>query len=960
MRIVKQPFARTGGGVPTTVWWLAGLLYSSWDPFLVSQGFENPVSYKRVSFLVLGPTSFHDRALFPNIPCYLLDLAVENLGLSFFPNEDKDVEVEGWLEVPVSGKKNKDLCFLFPLRKGSEVCYGFQTWTPYKGFMLVTPMPMSGKWADADLTSFLIWVRLMDVPTKFLNDDAVLSMANRVRVSLQKPILAGFTLLGEGEKKVWSYLKYDKLLSLCYKSGVIGHEDSGCSGRKRMVILDDGRSIPLYGEGSCIENSFALLDKEDIQERKRLEEEEAEYVTKNLDGKGEPLDKKGSNEAAEEEEEAPKERAHTESVAHMAKIFKKAFGDTIFGSTKGSIPKGSKRKAKTRRTNLKQVGPKGIPKTPIFGGKDEGDSQRVGAKRKKTSHESSGPKSNMTHGGESRDRGNNFEAQEEGGCQECRKRPCVGDTGMRNDIELQTVKTSLGSEEGSSKTPNKDQDFIVTEEAGLIMPPSFHEDPVLELQRLGEACYSQGSPYGDSEAERNRIKVLFGADDPYPPWIGAFVYAPPRREDRKKFWTEYIEEVVHWDSLWILMGDLNSIVNLEEKTGGRQFTLSEGQGLRDFIFNTGCIDLEATRALYTWTNGQDLVGLGKEKLDRALGSVDWYTLFAKAGVKNLPYMEFRSLCGHPGYSDGLQSQRWIAENSILAQEIMFDFRKKRDILSRLILCLEREGSILLYVASRNGHEISHLMYADDTMIFVKAEVNCVQKVQECLEKYCAWILKYPLARGDELFLGNPLMLRGTKKKDFQFVVDKVVKRLEGWKAKILSQAGRTVLIKQVVQSIPLYTMATFKLLVGICDELDKVTKRFWWTRGMEDKKFLALKSWDAIYKPTCCGRLGIRRFQDINFCLLAKLAWAFASKKSSLWIKVLDAKYCNLKSYWSSSIPSNASKMANDLWSYRNFFRGNYRWLLGNNSRMNLWTEPWGNEEWRDGAAFNPIVATEL
>lgn len=52
--------------------------------------------------------------------------------------------------------------------------------------------------------------------------------------------------------------------------------------------------------------------------------------------------------------------------------------------------------------------------------------------------------------------------------------------------------------------------------------------------------------------------------------------------------------------------------------------------------------------------------------------------------------------------------------------------------------------------------------------------------------------------------------------------------MQGWKEKLLSQVGREVLIKAVMQAIPIYTMSCFKMLVGLFTEIKSLIRRFWW------------------------------------------------------------------------------------------------------------------------------------
>jgi hypothetical protein len=67
----------------------------------------------------------------------------------------------------------------------------------------------------------------------------------------------------------------------------------------------------------------------------------------------------------------------------------------------------------------------------------------------------------------------------------------------------------------------------------------------------------------------------------------------------------------------------------------------------------------------------------------------------------------------------------------------------------------------------------------------------------------------------------------SKREAFQGIIDKVSSKIEGWKAKTLSQAGRLVFIKAVVATIPSYAMSTFMLPTSISLKLDRLFKNFW-------------------------------------------------------------------------------------------------------------------------------------
>ena len=79
----------------------------------------------------------------------------------------------------------------------------------------------------------------------------------------------------------------------------------------------------------------------------------------------------------------------------------------------------------------------------------------------------------------------------------------------------------------------------------------------------------------------------------------------------------------------------------------------------------------------------------------------------------------------------------------------------------------------------------------------------------------------------EKYLGLSSFAGRRKKASFNFIKEKVWRKLQGWEAKLLSQVGREILIKAVVQAIPTYTMSCFKLTLSLCNELESFIRKFW-------------------------------------------------------------------------------------------------------------------------------------
>ena len=200
----------------------------------------------------------------------------------------------------------------------------------------------------------------------------------------------------------------------------------------------------------------------------------------------------------------------------------------------------------------------------------------------------------------------------------------------------------------------------------------------------------------------------------------------------------------------------------------------------------------------------------------------------------------------------------------------------RDTLSPFLflLCIEglnglinkaaHQGYIKGYSLCRNSPYLTHLLFADDSLLFCRATIEECQWVLDILDVYgsCSrqqinWSKttiffsksttdvtrnQIKLALGVleiiqyERFLGLPSLVGRNKKASFNYIKDRVWKKLQGWKEKLLSQAGREILIKIVVQAIPTYTMSCFKLPIGICSEIESLIRRFWWGQKGEQRK----------------------------------------------------------------------------------------------------------------------------
>ena len=80
----------------------------------------------------------------------------------------------------------------------------------------------------------------------------------------------------------------------------------------------------------------------------------------------------------------------------------------------------------------------------------------------------------------------------------------------------------------------------------------------------------------------------------------------------------------------------------------------------------------------------------------------------------------------------------------------------------------------------------------------------------------------------ENYLGLPAVVGRKRKASLNYIKERVWSKLEGWKEKLLCQAGREILLKVVLQAIPTFAMSCFKLPEDLCHEIEALIRKFFW------------------------------------------------------------------------------------------------------------------------------------
>lgn len=232
------------------------------------------------------------------------------------------------------------------------------------------------------------------------------------------------------------------------------------------------------------------------------------------------------------------------------------------------------------------------------------------------------------------------------------------------------------------------------------------------------------------------------------------------------------------------------------------------------------------------------------------------------------------------------------------------------------ILMKRAVGIGLFEGLQIGSQdvrVSHLQFADDTLIFCPAKTKWwikLRRIMECFQLLSG--LKINRAKSGLIvigrqeiwaanvanrlgcqpvklpsrYLGIPLGTNPNKLSIWEPVLSKIHQSLAVLKAKLLSRAGRLMLIKAVLNSLLLYYMSIFKIPKCVVKKIIQMQRKFFW-RGNGSGKGLPLIKWSEIQKPKSHGGLGIDDLIIKNAGLLFKWWWQFSEDGNPLWKRAI-------------------------------------------------------------------------
>ncbi|KAI9119453.1 hypothetical protein K1719_009329 [Acacia pycnantha] len=140
------------------------------------------------------------------------------------------------------------------------------------------------------------------------------------------------------------------------------------------------------------------------------------------------------------------------------------------------------------------------------------------------------------------------------------------------------------------------------------------------------------------------------------------------------------------------------------------------------------------------------------------------------------------------------------------------------------------------------------------------------------------------------YLGVPFIHKRVSQATYYLIVQKARRKLSTWKSKFLTMAGRSVLIKSVLSSLPSHCMQSTLLPICTIREIEKISRNFLWSQE-EDVKMMHLIAWEKTTQAKKQGGLGFKNLHRQNKAFIMKLCWSLLTKKDTLWVQCLWSKY---------------------------------------------------------------------
>ncbi|WZZ65202.1 hypothetical protein YC2023_076572 [Brassica napus] len=363
----------------------------------------------------------------------------------------------------------------------------------------------------------------------------------------------------------------------------------------------------------------------------------------------------------------------------------------------------------------------------------------------------------------------------------------------------------------------------------------------------------------------------------------------------------------------------------------------------------------------------------KADLRKAFDSVRWDFVLAALRALNVPlqFIQWISkfICTPSftisinGSAEGnFKCSRGLRQGDPLSPYL---FVLAMEVFSKLLLS-RFEAGYIHYHPRTAELKVTHLMFADDVMIFFDGGSSSLHGVNEALDDFASWSGLRINAAKTQLFkagvnqiesnamdsygftagslpiryLGLPLISRKLKISEYEPLLDKLNSKFRSWTVRTLSFTGRAHLLASVIMGMINFWISTFVLPKGCIRLIDSMCVRFLWSGNM-DRIGQAKVSWSIVCLPKAEGGLGLRRLTVWNTTLCLRYIWLLFSEKPSLWSSWRGYHNLRHNSFWTIQASDTDSGVWKSLLKLRPLAERFITCEVGNGLKASFWSDCW-------------------
>ncbi|XP_020109291.1 uncharacterized protein LOC109724770 [Ananas comosus] len=199
-------------------------------------------------------------------------------------------------------------------------------------------------------------------------------------------------------------------------------------------------------------------------------------------------------------------------------------------------------------------------------------------------------------------------------------------------------------------------------------------------------------------------------------------------------------------------------------------------------------------------------------------------MFMSADIEQCLYNAKVAILVNGTPSNWLKVRKGLRQGDLLSP---FLFLLVTDCLARMTETA-RANKLLCSIGPSADCETILIQYADDTIFFCEPRKNTLRNLR-FIWKLFEWASDLKISRDkSKFYLGLPLHSKKFKKVDWTPVINRIDKRIEGWKAKLLSLGGRLTLVNSVLTNLPLHYFTVFKVPPWVIQSIEALRRAFFW------------------------------------------------------------------------------------------------------------------------------------